>query len=212
MARPCAVLTGDLIRSRQSDRGRVDAAIDVLATSAADFGRTWTFDPRFTRFRGDGWQILLPDPVHVLDACLYLSARLKAAHPSLQTRISAGVGEAVVPPDGDLSAATGSAFFVSGDHLDTMPRRRRLVMAGAGIGAWQNAVVMLADWMIGTWSGPQAEAVALTLLGNDTNEQMARRLGITRQAFEARLNGAGFLALGEALRAFRTHDYGDPRP
>ena len=207
-----AVLTGDLIRSRQSDPRLVDAAIDVLASAAADFGRAWTFDPRFTRFRGDGWQVVLPDPAYVLDACIYLSARLTAEHPLLQTRVSAGGGEAIVPQDGDLSAASGSAFFISGDHLDNMSKRRRLIVAGHGIGTWQNAVVLLADWMIGTWSGPQSEAVALTLLGDETNEQMARRLGITRQAFEARLNGSGFQSLGEALHAFRTHDYGGAAP
>ena len=117
-----------------------------------------------------------------------------------------------MPQDGDLSAASGSAFFISGDHLDNMSKRRRLIVAGHGIGTWQNAVVLLADWMIGTWSGPQSEAVALTLLGDETNEQMARRLGITRQAFEARLNGSGFQSLGEALHAFRTHDYGGAAP
>lgn len=207
MADPIAVLTGDLIRSRSADPDTVNTAIRALEAAAADFGRAWSFDPRFTRFRGDGWQMLLPQPARVLDACLYMAARLRSAVPPLRTRISAGIGDASVPVRGDLSGATGPAFFVSGSALDDMPRKRRLSIAGDGVGIWQGAVTQMADWMIDRWTPPQAEAVALALVGDETNEEMAGRLGISRQAFEARLAGAGFAAFDEALRAFRTHTY-----
>ncbi len=37
--------------------------------------------------------------------------------------------------------------------------------------------------------------------------QLAKPLGITRQAFQARLNSAGYAALKEALWAFEKRDY-----
>lgn len=208
---PVAVLTGDLIGSRTHDPDAVDSAIVELERAASDIGDAWHFDPRFTRFRGDGWQILLPDPAHALDSCIYLQARLKAGKNTLQTRISAGIGAAANVGKNDLSGATGPAFFVSGDLLDAMPKNRTLVVGGAGIGAWQTAVVELVEWIMGTWTTTQAEAAGQAVLYEITNAQHASRLGITRQAFESRLGGAGFAALETARQAFRKHNYSEAK-
>lgn len=202
-----AVLTGDLVRSREFDLGTIDRAISTLETAASDYGREWNFDPRFTRFRGDGWQVFVPNPIYVLDLSLYLSACLTAGRDLPATRISVGLGPVDSPPSGDLSGASGRAFFVSGDHLETMSKNRRIVIAGTGIGRWQAAIFLLVEWISGNWTANQAEAVALALLSDDTHANLAGRLSITRQAYEARLSGAGFAALGEALHAFRTYDY-----
>lgn len=207
-----AVLTGDLVKSRDFDPRTINRAITTLETAATDFGQARDFDPRFTRFRGDGWQAYLSNPACVLDFTLYLSARLAAQRDLPATRISVGLGRVDSPPPGDLSGASGEAFFVSGDHLETMPKNRRMVIAGTGIGPWQAAVFELVEWISGTWTANQAEAVALALLTHDTHANLAARLSITRQAYEARLSGAGYAALGEALEAFQTYDYGLGRP
>ncbi|MFN3937078.1 MAG: hypothetical protein ACK4KW_05815 [Gemmobacter sp.] len=204
-----AVLTGDIVQSRRHRPETIDRALDSLRDAAEELGREHGFACRFTRFRGDGWQVFLPDPRLVLHACLFLTARLTAASPRVETRIAAGIGDANLSRDGDLAAASGSAFVVSGDHLDRMPRRRRMIIAGAGIGPWQAAVFELVEWTAQQWSPAQAEAVALALLRAGTNESLARGLGITRQAFEARLSGSGFAALDGALAAFRHHDFTD---
>ncbi len=201
-----AVLTGDLVDSRKTSATKVDAAMDVLAQASREFGEALNFGLGFTRDRGDGWQVLLNAPQHVLRAMVYLRARLIAADLGLDTRVSAGIGPIESHGTRDLSDATGEAFFISGDHLEAA-KKRRMVLAGAGIGVWQNAVILLADQLISGWSAAQAEAAAIMVLHETTQEDIAGRLGITRQAVQLRLAGSGVAALDEAFEAFKTHDY-----
>ena len=93
MGKLYAVFTGDLIGSRQTPAGAVNGAIETLKITAQDLGNMYGFDPRFTRNRGDGWQILLPDPRRCLTTYLALNARLKAAEPKLDTRIAIGIDQ-----------------------------------------------------------------------------------------------------------------------
>lgn len=204
-----AVLTGDLVKSRDFDPEIIDRAMTALEAAAGAFGRARGFGPRFTRSRGDGWQIFVPNPADVLDICLFLRARLASDRSLPATRVSVGIGPVDGPPNDDLSTASGPAFFLSGDQLETMPRKRRMVVAGGedAFDAWRAAIFELVEWISGSWTATQAEAVALALLSEANNAELARSLSITRQAFEARLAGAGFPALSGARAAFRAHDY-----
>jgi hypothetical protein len=203
-----AVLTGDLIKSRKADATALSVAFDVLRDAAADFGQAWDSDLRFTRYRGDGWQVVLQDPGLVLDALLFFAARLRARSPAIETRISAGIGAVTSIGTADLADATGPAFFISGDHLETMSRKRKLAIAGSGIGAAQAAIVDLAEHIASGWTPAQAEAVALSLDMNASNhETIAESLGVTRQAVQSRLASAGWSYFDNALFAMRNHDY-----
>ena len=124
-----AVLTGDLIKSTAAPARAVDfslAALDHAAEEIAGWGLGAT---RFTRFRGDGWQVYLSADDQVLRAALFLAACLRAAETGLRTRIGGGVG-AVERLDDDLGRAAGPAFIRSGRALDAMPRTRWLVIDG----------------------------------------------------------------------------------
>lgn len=204
-----AVLTGDLIGSRQHETSCIDDAMATLSRAAHAFGTAWGLELRFTRFRGDGWQVHVRTAGLVLDATIFLAASLRGAGHDIDTRISAGIGPVETLGTADLSDASGSAFFVSGDRLDRIGKRR-FIVAGTGIGDWQAAVFDLAAWHVDGWTAAQAEAVALALIDTGTQEHIARQLGVTRQAVQDRLAKAGFSALDTALHAFRTHDYGGP--
>ncbi|WP_172294151.1 hypothetical protein [Pseudoruegeria sp. HB172150] len=203
-----AVLTGDLIASRDAKTGRVDEAMKALANAARDFGEEWDLDLRFTRFRGDGWQVHLADPNYVLDAAIFLIARLRAANLSIDTRLSAGIGTVETLGTNDLSDADGFAFYASGEHLEDLSPRRRLAIAGQGIGHWQAAIIELIDHIAMGWTSAQAEAVALSLRSDfPKHEQIAEILGISRQAVQARMAAAGFSFFETALYAFRTYNF-----
>ncbi len=206
-SRLSAVLTGDLVASRKAAPATNDRAMQVLETAAQEFGSASDTDLRFTRFRGDGWQVLVRDPQLVLDAVLYFHASLRAAKPDIDTRISAGIGTMGFPGTRDLSDAAGTAFFASGDNLDNT-KKRRFIIGGQGIGIWQNATFLLVEQIAMGWTTAQAQAVALMLIGDFTQEDIATRIGVTRQAIQLRLASAGFSALHEARHAFRTYDFG----
>ncbi len=205
-----AVLTGDLIRSRKASPDRVAATFDVLEAASKDFGAARNTQLHFTRFRGDGWQVALTQPGLWLDALLYFAARLRAGTHGVDTRISVGIGGCDSLGTTDLSDASGTAFFISGDHLDRMSPKRQFALAGTGIGAAEVAVLDLAAFIIASWTPAQAEAFATALLSADTQENIAARLGITRQAVQSRLSGAGFSYFESALSAIRDKDFSEP--
>lgn len=194
-----AILTGDLVAStRAADGG--EAALATLRDAAAELER-WSGHPtRFTRFRGDGWQILLHRPGLCLRAALYLTARL-ATTAAPATRLAIGIGTLDRPGTRDLSDARGSALVASGRALDHLPRGRLWAMAGGE--DWQAAIIALAEWHATGWTAEQAEAVAMALPPDPgTQTALAARLGITRQAWAARIAGAGLSAWEPALRVF----------
>ncbi len=200
-----AVLTGDLVRSQKARPTQVEDAMQRLSKTARDLTDIADADTRFTRFRGDGWQIVIANAGLVLRACLILLADLRASGIGIETRISAGLGPVERLGTANLSDATGRAFFVSGSHLDVMPKHRRLFIAGGRTPdqTWQTAIFDLVEWQSRSWTQAQAQAVAMALKSDwQTHQDLADRLKITRQAMQSRLAGAGFQALHNALAAF----------
>lgn len=67
----------------------------------------------------------------------------------------------------------------------------------------------MALWIAGRWTPEQAEAVSLALDPRErhTQAEIAETLGVTRQAVQARLSGAGWDALAGAVTAVRKHDW-----
>jgi hypothetical protein len=212
-----AVLTGDLVGSRQLDARTVESAMDRLRDAADVVGQLAECRTHFTRFRGDGWQIFLDVPGLVLTACVYMTARLRSADLNVETRIAAGLGSVDAMPADSLEAARGDAFTISGHLLDQMPRHQRLALYGSRnvsgdlVTDFHTAIFALVEVQIGRWSAPQAEAVALALDPEWlTQADVAARLGISRQAAQKRLSGAGFGALRLAMHAFESHDWERP--
>ncbi len=205
-----AVLTGDLVASTNAGSPAVEKAMSELVSASREI-QTWplanikfTRLTRFTRHRGDGWQVFLDFPGNALRACLFYTARLRASDCGLTTRISVGLGKIDSLGTNDLSDARGDAFTISGHGLDEMPRSSRLTIFGnRQMEPWHTAIYDLADWQSRRWSREQAEAIALALdPSTPTQEEMAKTLRITRQALQARLSSAGFHALTAALSAF----------
>ncbi|MCU0802331.1 MAG: hypothetical protein MUD11_11255 [Rhodobacteraceae bacterium] len=197
-----AVLTGDIIGSQKAGRTKLDAAMQRLKQTAESLHP----DTRFTRFRGDGWQLVLQDPKDILVAVLLLLADLRASGLKVSTRISVGVGPADSLGTDTLSDATGRAFVLSGQGLDQLPKQARLAIWGgrAKDQHWHLAIFELVDWLTEKWSAAQAEAVATALRQPLANHQMlAAHLGITRQAVQSRLSKAGIGNLYHAVLAFR---------
>lgn len=196
-----SVLTGDLIASTRHPSAWADAAMAALESAARD----WPLgDLRFTRFRGDGWQILVPEPADALRVALRMAAALAAADTGLATRIAIGIGGVTSTGTRDLSDAAGRAFTRSGRGLDAMPRGRVwAVSGGAGLPPWVDALVALAEWHVAGWTAGQAAVVADVLTPIDaTQEERAARMGLSRQAWKARLDGSGIAAWRPALTAW----------
>ncbi|WP_373353783.1 MarR family transcriptional regulator [Pseudoroseicyclus sp. CXY001] len=196
-----AVLTGDIVGSTKLSFAALGAALEALAAVALREGAP------FDRHRGDGWQIHLARPRRALRLALRLSA-ISALPSRPATRIAIGIGQASLPAEGDIAAGSGPAFETSGRLLDRMPAGDRLAIAGPGVNALHEALLATCGEIAGRWTVGQAEAIAtaLDLLGSPDDpprhEDIAERLGITRQATQARLAGAGWNVLLRAIAAW----------
>lgn len=200
-----SVLTGDLIDSTRSAPGATDLAMAALSGAAAKISKITGNDARFTRFRGDGWQICLPGRAHVLRATLLLLAELNASRSGLTTKLSIAVGPIDNLGSRDLADASGRAFNLSGRNLDSLSRYNPhfIYEDPDEPEFWPKAIMEIAQWQARKWTPEQAEAVVMALdLPRPSDEELARELGISRQAFQSRLKGSGLAAFSYALNAF----------
>lgn len=194
---PLAVLTGDLIGSSGLAPERIEEAFAVLG-SAAERIAAWQGHPTsLSRYRGDGWQIVVMRPRLALRAALVLRAALRAGGRDLSTRIALASGQDRPPHLPDLNLATGPVFVASGRALDTIEAPAQMVLAGGGA---LGAAVRLADALSQGWTQAQARAI-LPMLAPvpPTRILVAESLGIRRQAVEQALIAADYPALSQAL-------------
>lgn len=206
MTRIVAILTGDLIRSTEASPEAVETAMQIIRDCSARIG------PRtdFTRFRGDGWQLRLEEPGDHLWACLLLLARLRAREGIPGCRIAVGIGEEYPTDAKDLSTAMGPAFIASGRELDMMKPGQILAIARKDkTDSFRPLLYKIAGNLSERWTNGQAEAMALKLDPDSpaderlSNETIARQLGVTRQAVDARLRAADYPILDDMMMAFR---------
>lgn len=203
------VLTGDLVGSTRLAPDDLAQSLRALELASQDMARTWrgAGEPRFSSFRGDGWQCVGPEPRHALRAALLLRARLARLGRSFDTRISIGIGAGWLREAPNLNLASGPAFELSGRGLDAMKTPHRFVIT------WESpprhagllrAVLALCDEISRKWTPKQAEVLSLILPEAERPGQkaIARALDITQQSVADHLSGAGDWALAEALEAW----------
>lgn len=206
MSHIVAILTGDLIGSTTAKPEAVEASMRIIRDCAAGVGKRTDF----TRFRGDGWQVRLIQPGDCLWVCLLILARLRAAAGALGCRIAVGIGEEYPTDARDLSTAMGPAFTASGRALDQMKPGTLLALDGKTprIDTFRKLAFTVAADLAGRWTRGQAEAVALKLDPDSpsderlANEDIAQKLGLTRQAVDARLKAADYHLLEDLIQAF----------
>ena len=196
-----AILTGDFVKSSNVTPDLLDTAMQQLAQTAKDMAE-WMrpADLRFTRFRGDGWQVCIEQPWLSLRAALVFLAILRAGGTKLTSRISIGVGPVVTLGTSNLSDGQGAAFETSGRGLDSMKSNDRISLNGTGMLPKDLIIASLLSELAVYWTPAQAEAAALYLHpDNPTLKEIAAKLGISEQAVSYRLKGAGTYKIRRAL-------------
>lgn len=176
------------------------AVIESVARHEAQLSEK---DIRFARFRGDGWQIYSSDPTKVFRLTVLVLANLHSRSALAQTRLAAAVGDVTVLPESGLASASGEAFLKSGQSLDGMTTQRLLFDSDEHGWPWKTPLFSYLDWQSSRWSPEQAKAVALAFHYDPPQKRrVSEILGISRQAAEARLSGAGFGPLLDAEASF----------
>ena len=136
-----------------------------------------------------------------------MCARLRAANTGLGNRISVGIGTVDRLGFSGLSEASGDAFLKSGRGLDAMPKWKRIVANyDSPYHEWHWAIFDLVEWISARWTMEQAQAAYLMLdSASISQKEIAASLGISRQAFQARVVGSGITACNQAIYAFENN-------
>ena len=193
-----AVITGDLIDSRKAGADATETAIAAISAAAA------TASAPFARYRGDGWQVLLLHPESALRFILLVTARLRSCNAPL-SRFAIGIDQISARRASSLSAETGKAFVLSGEVLDTLPRRSTLGIASTTrqISGMTRATARLADQIARKWTQEQAEAMVLALSPDaPSGAEIAKALNISAAAASYRLQGASWWEIKAVVAAF----------
>jgi hypothetical protein len=202
MPYPVAVLTGDLIGSSGVAPDVLNKAMQALSEAAHDIAGWYPHgDTRFTRFRGDGWQIVVTEPWLALRAAVFLAARLRATGLPVASRIAIGIDAADNLGTTSLADAHGTAFELSGRALDKLGRAKIMQIQGEALSTKDQIIVELLAARLRRWTREQAEAMALMLHpDNPTLSDAALQIGISAQAVGYRQSGADGPAVKKALR------------
>ena len=212
MSTIATVLTGDLIASTKAGQDAVDGAMAVLEGIARHEAEISGLDIRFARYRGDGWQMYCPEAARVFRLTVLVLANLHSRPALAQTRVAAAIGAVSVLPQSGLGSAGGEVFTFSGRELDNMTTDRLVFFSDTTDAKWQRPLFSYLAWQSSRWSREQAEAIAMAFRYNPPQPlRSAEELGISRQAFKARLDGAGYEPLWDANRPFNPskHFYHD---
>lgn len=205
MPRRIAVLTGDLIDSRLDEDGvsPLAALEQVLDALAEHYGAC------YQRFRGDGFQLALPQAEDGIEAAVLLRAGLMrhgdgGRRHDCRLAVAAGLDD--WQPGQPLHSAMGEVFVASGLALDALAEQSRQLCLAITDAAEDSALGVLIHYLddqLGDWSAQAAEAVYLKLFHDETQQAIARRLGIRQPSVHKRLAQARWPLLAECLALFR---------
>lgn len=210
-----AVLTGDIVDSNTASASLIAEALhDTYQRVQAVYENALPYP--LSVFRGDSWQMVIPDPAHALSVSVLFRAALRT---ELQrdTRIACAIDTVDALDSDHITESTGAAFTRSGTALDALeaPYRMQWRLPKAALPPVQIAAAALADLadhIIIHWTDAQAQAVSLRLstwLRNGDTSQRAlaeqwHPAPITQQAFSKHLQHAHWPRVRDALHQYRT--------
>jgi hypothetical protein len=202
-----AVITGDIVDSSSLRPAERKILLREMrrAGSAAQKAFPKAVPLPVGIFRGDGWQMLIAQPVVSVRVALFYRAFLIAQSPGttrLDTRMAIAVGEVTFVPAKKVSQGDGEAYRASGQGLESLRRKEgmRVIFPGGKTPPAVDAIVALIDSHAQSWTGRQARAV-MGALQEWPQEKIARLWPerIAQPTVGAHLDKAGWPAVGAGL-------------
>lgn len=193
------VISGDIVASQQVSSKKYDALLYVLEQNLQKIAQH--YGGRFSVFRGDGFQCVLPDSQLGFRAALQL--RLGLISEQLDARLSLSVGK-IENYRADVKTATGEALTLSGRALDNMQQERLCFSRTQEISDSFLLNIRFVDHLIGRLTTKQAQVLYYYYwLDNNEHAAIASELNTSRTNVTKLLNAAhyhlinGFLAVAE---------------
>ena len=202
-----AVLTGDLVKSRTINNRDIEIVLDSLKDTFYEVNKkVLSNKASFQIFRGDSFQVMVPNLELALETAILIRARIRAFKPSYiepgskksnkpinyaysDARIAIGIGNIRYLGD-NISESHGEAFERSGYLLNKLKKeneRLGIYTSSENLNKEFNVESKLADAVISRWTATTAIAVFLHLMDKKNQSELARILKITQPALHKRL-------------------------
>lgn len=194
-----SVITGDIIGSRQQQS---EHWVEDLKKILTPFGQT---PSQWEIYRGDEFQIEVPNPEDALLVAILVKARLRAI--KSDARMSIGYGDKTHNAE-RISESNGTAFINSGELFETLKKQKVTLALRTGDSNFDeklNLMIQLALTFMDSWLVQSAEFVALAI-ENPTlsQEELGQKLGINQAAVSRRQKRAQFDLVMQLDKYFRT--------
>ncbi len=199
-----AVLTGDLVGSVALGPEKVDQAMAALEQAAKDMEPWIGASLRFSRHRGDGWQVAVEFPQSAIRVALIFRAALRSLGKEFDTYIGLADGVITTPLPDDLNAANDDVFVTSGERLEAMKTDKFSFRMNYGAANPLHGVVLLSDRISQSWTPAQAELIQVVLnpLNRDkTFTVLAQQFEKSRQTIAKSLEAGSSEAIEMALQS-----------
>ncbi len=188
-----AIITGDIVDSTKlstADRNIMLTAIQTIPQLLSPIQNV-----SIDIFRGDSFQIGIPEVQESLRATLAIRAylrsfKMESTNTLLDARTALGIGTLDFESN-TLSTSDGEAFRLSGRLLDKMDKSRLEIMT-----PWKEVneelklTTSFADNIISSWTQSQSTIILLSLLSNKSHIELAQELCITRQMVDKSLKAS----------------------
>lgn len=198
-----AVLTGDIVKSREiSPRAQLIKRLKEALEKLKE-----THQAEYSIYRGDSFQMLIPSAPAAALAAVIIRSKLISHSPrkssTWDTRISIGLGDITFRGE-KVSESDGPAFLRSGKGMDELNKANRRLIIKA---PWERAdrslslVTRFADDIVSNWSRYSAETAFYSLVYDESQSVLAKRLGKSQSTINERISTAKL----ELIKAYIQH-------
>jgi len=192
------VITGDIVDSTKIESNKRTDLLLALKETIADINEYIDKSVKAEIYRGDSFQIVIPNPVETLRIAILVRLGLQNRTPENSTRlkkwdarISIGIGDISFNAS-SIVESDGEAFRNSGRAFDRLGKNDRLAISTPWneIDEELKVSTKFADILIGSWSYSQIEVLYRYFLEKITQRELAKGLNLSPQTLNKRIVGA----------------------
>lgn len=194
-----SIITGDIIQSRLTDARRWLPRLKKELSARGKSPRAWQV------YRGDSFQLEEKDPGMALMTAIRIKATIKAVK-DLDVRMAIGIGEKKFTSQ-EIVESGGEAFIFSGETFETLKKTRQNLAIRT---PWpdfdrdMNVFFRLASIPMDDWTPGSAELMHLLICNPTlTQEDVAKKLGLTQPSVSERQNRSHFDEIMELEKLYR---------
>ena len=204
-----AVLTGDIVKSRDLSSDQTRKLQQRLKSAAMDFQTVFadTVVGKLGITRGDGWQVALQKPEYALRFALFIRAVVKAEFQT-DTCVSMGIGPAELVKD-KIIESTGLAFERPGLGLESLKNKniRMAYYSHKITGRLESAESLLVSWLdLLITPGTEKQASLLKeVLIKLKQDDVAEKMGLVQSTVSEGLKAVGWHEMKRILNHFENY-------